>query len=402
MAELRSDEDKERHSSWLENFYDLIVAIIVALLAEGLNGVTPNAEITIEHYLGFVFLFAPVYWSWLGVTFYNTRFETDNVRHRILTLLQMGAAAFMAVTVKRGLEDYSVAFALAYAATRTILVVEYIITGKQAKSARPLTGLYSKGFMATTALWIVSVFVPPPFRYYFWFVGLAVDISIPILFTLRVSNRFAPHVYHLPDRFGAFTIIVLGVTILAFVHNIAPTEWTSLSILSAALSLVIAFCIWWIYFDSIDGAAIRAFRREKRLGVYFGWLYVHFPLLIGIVGFGVSIEHIVGSPANQLLQADDRWLMCGSMVLCLVSLGVIRLTSYRANRDGSEKNLADRNQAIFAFVAAGVIILFASLAPEMQPVYLILGIAIVMSSLVALDIKHHPFHRAFKHSPKIA
>jgi low temperature requirement protein LtrA len=47
-------------------------------------------------FLGFVALFIPVWWSWIGVTFYNSRFETG---HRLLTLLQMAAAAFMAVNV---------------------------------------------------------------------------------------------------------------------------------------------------------------------------------------------------------------------------------------------------------------------------------------------------------------
>jgi low temperature requirement protein LtrA len=83
-------------------------------------------------------LFIPVFWSWIGVTFYNTRFETDVVGHRLLTLLQMAAAAFMAVCVSDGLGKYSIGFALSYAATLAILVIEYLRTGRSVPATRPL------------------------------------------------------------------------------------------------------------------------------------------------------------------------------------------------------------------------------------------------------------------------
>jgi len=391
VVEPRNDDEKERHSSWLENFYDLIAAIVVAQLAISLN-----ENVSAPGYLQFAFLFMPVWLSWLGVTFYNTRFETDDVQHRLLTLLQMTAAAFMAVNIINGLGTNSVGFALSYSAIRTILVVEYLLTGRRVRSARPLTGLYSKGFIAAIVPWLISLFVPTPVRFYLWLVGLAIDIAAPVLFTRRLSTRFAPHIYHLPDRFGAFTIIVLGVTILAFVDNIATHNWTLSSILSAALSLSAAFCIWWIYFDSIDGAAVRAFRREKKMVAYFAWVFVHFPLLVGIAGFGVSIDHIVLSSPDSPLPTSDKWLMCGSIALCLVSLAVIRITSFRSGPMPQGEKLSERNQAFYILAAAGIILVFAITISGLLPLYLVLVIAVTLAVLVMLDIRHHPFHRILK------
>jgi low temperature requirement protein LtrA len=117
--------EKERHASWLENFYDLIVAIVVFQLSSILNH-----NVSISGFLAFIALFIPVLWSWMGVTFYNTRFETDDLGHRLLTLLQMAAAAFMAVCVSDGFGKYSSGFALSYAATRAVLVIEYLRTGR--------------------------------------------------------------------------------------------------------------------------------------------------------------------------------------------------------------------------------------------------------------------------------
>jgi low temperature requirement protein LtrA len=70
--------EKERHASWLENFYDLIVAIVVFQLSSNLNH-----DVSISGFVGFIALFIPVLWSWMGVTFYNTRFETDDLGHRL-------------------------------------------------------------------------------------------------------------------------------------------------------------------------------------------------------------------------------------------------------------------------------------------------------------------------------
>jgi len=230
---------KDRHASWLENFYDLIVAIVVLQLSINLNH-----DVSINGFLSYVALFIPVCWAWIGVTFYATRFGTDDLIHRFLTLLQIGACAFMAVNIPDGFGKNSVWFALSYAAMRILLVVEYVHARKHVPSARKLINRYSLGFSVSAGIWFASIFVPPPLRFILWLVGLAVDISTPLLLTRQISNQFAPHEQHLPERFGSFTIIVLGIAILGVVNGIATHQWTLPSMISAALGLAIAFSLW--------------------------------------------------------------------------------------------------------------------------------------------------------------
>jgi low temperature requirement protein LtrA len=85
-----------------------------------------------------------------AITFFATRFGTDDLAHRILTLLQMMGAAAMAVNVTHGLGETG--FAL-YAAIRSLLVIEYIHIGRRIPLTQPLTEKYSIGF---------ALFVPPP------------------------------------------------------------------------------------------------------------------------------------------------------------------------------------------------------------------------------------------------
>jgi len=169
-------------------------------------------------------------------------------------LLQIAAAAFMAVSVPDGLGKNSIWFALSYALMRSILVIEYLRTRRHVPAARQLTTRYSIGFSIAAGIWFASIFVPTPIRLIFWIIGLAVDIGTPLLFARQLSVQFAPHIQHLPERFGSFTIIVLGISILGVVNGIAAHNWTVSSIISAGLGLGIAFSLWWVYFDTVDGS----------------------------------------------------------------------------------------------------------------------------------------------------
>jgi len=100
-------------------------------------------DVSINGFFKFVGLFIPVFWAWIGVTFYATRFGTDDVIHRFLMLLQIGPFAFMAVNIPDGLGSNSGWFALSYAASRAILIVEYLRAGRHVPAARKLTALYS-------------------------------------------------------------------------------------------------------------------------------------------------------------------------------------------------------------------------------------------------------------------
>jgi low temperature requirement protein LtrA len=388
---------KERHASWLENFYDLIVAIIVYQLSRDLN-----QDVSMYGFLSFVALFIPALWAWIGVTFYSTRFETDDLTHRLLMLLQIAAAVFMAVSIPDGLGKNSGWFALSYALIRTILVIEYLRTRKHVPAARQLTTKYSIGFSIAAGIWFVSAFVPPPIRFIFWIIGLGVDIGTPLLFARQLSVQFAPHIQHLPERFGSFTIIVLGISILGVVNGIAAHNWTASSIISAGLGLGIAFSLWWIYFDTVDGSEIRALRENKQIGIYVTWLYIHFPLIIGFTAFGVSVEHIVLSNQALALPSSEKWLLCTSTFLCLLALGVIQMTSAMthpiSSSSANSRRVTKYTAGIYSIAAAtSVLVIGATLRDNvLLPVFLIGIVAIACTGQVILDVKRHPHHRVSK------
>ncbi len=67
-------QEKERHATWLELFYDLVFVAVVSQLADNLDH-----DISLTGLLSFIALFIPVFFAWLGTTFFATRFGTDDL-----------------------------------------------------------------------------------------------------------------------------------------------------------------------------------------------------------------------------------------------------------------------------------------------------------------------------------
>jgi low temperature requirement protein LtrA len=385
-----NNNNTNRHATWLELFYDLIFVVVISQLAHNLEN-----DFSLYGSLGFLALFVPVWWSWTGAAFYATRFDTDDLGHRILILLQMIGAAALAVNVTDGLGNDSAGFALSYAAIRVILVVEYMRTGrsKQYSSATRLIRRYTRGFLCAAVMWIISAFIPPPFRFVLWGIGLVIDFATPI--AARRLPQFAPHISHIPERMGLFTIIVLGESIIGVVAGVSDIEFDIYSMIILGIGLSIPFSLWWLYFDSVDGAPIRAVREKGKIGVYSLWLFGHFPLVVAITSVGVGIRHIVSNIHGLTLSYSEQWLVCGSVALSLGAQGILHLSSaYYYFYSGSTRNFyVSRRWAIYRIVSAGVILLIPILSIQMSPFLLVYILAAICVTQIIIDLKQHPYHR---------
>lgn len=362
--------DQPRHATWLELFYDLVFVVAVAQVTHELTDNT-----SIPGYLGFVVLFIPIWWAWVGTTFYSNRFDTDNVIQRLLMGLQMLAVAAMAVNVHYGLGKSAPWFALAYAVSRLILVVEYIWAGWAIPRARKLVTYYSIGFTAGAVCWLISVVTPAPWRFGLWAVGLAIDFITPLA-AQQHQRELPPHAEHLPERFGLFTIIVLGEAILAVVNGVAEVEWTIANGLSAGLGFLVAFGLWWLYFGNVSGLEVLIAQKSGRYNVAI-WLYVHLPLLVGLAATGVGVEHVIASPTAAALHDPERWVLCGSAALCYLSLFVIHRTGMVA---------ASQARAWHRLWAAGLLLAIAAFGHGLAPLTVVTITALTGVVQVVLDL----------------
>src|SRR5690348_12377008 len=93
---LWSRVHESRRASWLELFFDLIFVAAVSQV-----GIPLGEDYTIHGLVRYSLMFLLIWWAWFGHTMYSTRFDADDVVHRLLTLVQIFAAAAMAANAKQ-------------------------------------------------------------------------------------------------------------------------------------------------------------------------------------------------------------------------------------------------------------------------------------------------------------
>src|SRR5688572_27082928 len=315
-----SQHPEERRITFLELFYDLVYVVIIAQLSHALAGNISLAGIGI-----FLFLFIVVWWAWFNGAMYHDLHGNNDIRTRVFTFLQMLTVAGMAVFAHNAMGEGSAGFAITYAAFHLILTWLWWRTGVYDPNHRSLSQPYSTTFLITSGFFILSIFIPAPWRFIFWVLALLIDLAmLSLLWNYRSReiqeqiNRVALISSSAVERFGLFTIIVLGEVIVGVVSGVAEHAHPSwLAGGTAFLGMLIAIGLWWIYFDFASGRPPIP-RTSERLR----WIYLHLPVTMGITAVGASILNVV-EHAGESLPNDVRWLLVGSIAVVLISIALI-------------------------------------------------------------------------------
>lgn len=375
------ERTEHRQVSFLELFYDLVYVVLIAELTHALA-----AHIDPRHIAEFSFLFIITWWAWINGTAYHDLHGNNDIRTRIFTFLQMFTVAAMAVFAHDALGETSAGFALSYAGFQLILTFLWWRTGVHDPDHRPLSRPYALAFLITTLLFVASVFVEPPDRFAIWVVAISISVALP-LYMLRLG-RNTPAVQaqmelsmtataSLVERFGLFTIIVLGEVIVGVVQGVAgyhDLTWQAGGI--SALGMMIAFGIWWLYFDFVS-------HRIPRRGTLWGylWSYAHLPVTAGIAMVGAAIVNVVDH-ASDPLPVEVRWLLAGAIGMVLVGIALM-IRSLQAPANYAQSY---RMSQIVIFLVA--IVIFALGFSTLGTIPLLGSIAVLMLLPVAFGLIH--------------
>jgi low temperature requirement protein LtrA len=305
----------------------------------------------------------------VGHTVYADRFDPDDPLHRALVLAGMLAVIAMALSVHDALHGGSARFALTFVAVRGIVLLLNARARRHAAPARPLLNLFLAAFSTGAALWLLSVFVPEPARYVLWAVALVIELSAPWVGRRQIA-RAPVHASHLVERFGLFTLIVLGESVVRVAQAAAHVQdWTAATLAAAGGGFLIVAGLWWLYFDRLDEGVVRSVLRG------LVWNYTHLPLLAGLVVVAVGIEYAVLDAAGGRLERSTTAALGGGTALYLLSTVVIGL----AVRRGSDRWLPLWLGAAAASLAVGLF------WPLGVPVGLMVALDLVLAVLVAAE-----------------
>ena len=366
------DEEQDRHATWLELFFDLVFVVAVAEVGHNLSD-----DVTFQGLLEFVAIFVPVWWAWAGFTFYANRFDTDDLAYRLLSLAGMFAVAVLATNVHRAFDGGASEFTVSYVLVRLVILALYARAIPHVPQARALASLYFAAFSAAVVVWLLSVTLPEPDRYWLWALALAFELGAPLV-GWRLIPRAPIHPAHIPERFGLLTIIVLGESVIAVVLGVADTRWDLESGAAALGGFVCAAALWWIYFEFLDESMVR---RGVVRGLVF--TYSHFPVVVGLAGLGIGVKVAILAAGGDGKYAEAGWLVCAGVAFCMLGQAAIHLAT--------PPTLFDLDVWLRLATAALALALvpFSDLLPPLAIVWLLAGALVAQVAYELAGQEHH-------------
>ncbi|WP_089250738.1 low temperature requirement protein A [Rhodococcoides kyotonense] len=324
----RDPQEPHRAASPLELFFDLVFVVAVSIAAVQLHHALSENHIA-DGLVSYLMVFFGIWWAWMNFTWFATSFDTDDWLYRVLTVLQMAGVLVLAAGIEPAFtdRDYTI-LVIGYVVMRIAMVAQWLRASRSPEHKR--TALtYAFGIAGVQVLWILWLLVPQNQWEVVGFVVLAaLEVSIPIIAERRGSTPWHPH--HITERYGLFTLILLGESLLASANAIieALHDETALAplISISVLTLVVTASLWWIYFWPPHHRAIGKFGNSLTYG------YVHYFVFAAAGAFSAGIEVEIDVLTGHSELGDVAASFTVTVPIAVFVLGVW-FVAIRANAD---------------------------------------------------------------------
>ncbi|MEU6804962.1 low temperature requirement protein A [Streptomyces neyagawaensis] len=292
----RGRGEAHRVASPLELFFDL--CFVVAVAQAGVQLVHAVAEAhAAEGILNYAMVFFAIWWAWMNFTWFASAYDNDDVLYRVVTLVQIFGVLVLAAGIARAFEDHDFLLVwLGYAIMRVAMTAQWLRVARSAEGAERVMALrYAAGVALCQVGWLGLLILPEPARPWL-FLGMAIlELCVPVYAEKDFSTSWHPR--HIAERYGLFTIIVLGETILAAtvaVKSAADENDALGELLPIALGgLLIVFSAWWIYFTIPIHGHLRSNRES------FLWGYGHYLIFASAAAIGAGLEVAVEEAVHK-------------------------------------------------------------------------------------------------------
>jgi low temperature requirement protein LtrA len=210
----RSPHEAHRPATTLELFFDLVFVVAVAQAGLALHHALAEGHIT-QAIISYFAVFFAIWWAWMNFTWFASAYDCDDVPYRLATFVQLAGALVLAAGVQRAFEDgdYTIV-AAGYVVMRLALVTQYLRAGRANPSRWATAVRYAFGVTVCQVGWVALLFFQGMVWHPFAFVALGiVELLVPAWGERAGATSWHPG--HIAERYGLFTIIVLGESILA-------------------------------------------------------------------------------------------------------------------------------------------------------------------------------------------
>ncbi|MEU5219572.1 low temperature requirement protein A [Streptomyces sp. NPDC020807] len=293
----RSRDEAHRTATSLELFFDLCFVVAVAQVGAELVHAVAEGH-TGEGVINYWMVFFAIWWAWMNFTWFASAYDNDDVLYRVVTLVQIAGVLILAAGVSRAFEehDFLVVY-IGYVVMRLALAFQWLRASRHATdpAERRMCRRYAGGVVAVQIGWAALLLVPEAARGWVFLVLALAEMAVPVYAEKDAPSTWHPH--HIAERYGLFTIIVLGETVAAATVAVKSgiVEHDALDELLpiAAGGLLIVFAAWWIYF------VVPAHDRLTSSRQGFLWGYGHYVIFTSAAAVGAGLEIAVEQAVGE-------------------------------------------------------------------------------------------------------
>jgi low temperature requirement protein LtrA len=374
----RSSDEEHRVSSPLELLFDLTFVVAIAQVSAQLAHASEQGHL-LEKIGPYFMVFFAIWWAWMNFTWFASAYDTDDVPYRLMTLLQMGGVLVLAAGVPAafGKAEFT-AIIIGYVIMRLAMVGQWVRAAVEHPEGRTTATRYAVGIAAVQVLWIAWGFLPVEWKLGTFLLAALLELLVPVWAERPGMTSWHPH--HIAERYGLFTIIVLGESVSASAIGVqaglAAHGISAALVVIAAAGLVLLFALWWLYFLEPAAEGLQTNRGRS-----FYWGYGHYFVFASLAALGAGLEVAVQRDAAHAQVPDiaAEYAVGLPVAVFLITLYVLHAPLVR--------------EAVIGPVRTGIAVLLVLAVPLASPVIglagVIAAIALIAAALVAATLIGH-------------
>ncbi|MCK8613468.1 low temperature requirement protein A [Gordonia sp. C13] len=375
----RDPDEAGRTASTLELFFDLVFVVAVSIAAVQFHHALTENHI-VDGLISYAFVFFAIWWAWMNFTWFATSFETDDWLYRGLTFLQMAGVLVLASGIGSAFVDHEFGLVVVgYVIMRVAMVAQWLRASVSAGDRRRTTQLYAAGIAVLQILWLLWLLVPSGAASTVAFVVLAgAELAVPVIAERQGTTPWNPH--HITERYGLFTLILLGESLLAssnaIIEALDNDQALAPLISIAILTFIATAALWWIYFWPPHHRAIGSLTDSLRYG------YVHYFVFAAAGAFSAGIEVEIDALTDHSVLTETQSSFTVTIPIAVFILGIWWI-ALRANAD----------RVVNTVVPVGaVLVLFDPLIPVPFALTAVFLIAIVVVLVLRPPLSEEATH----------
>jgi low temperature requirement protein LtrA len=297
-------------------------------------------------------VFFAIWWAWMNFTWFASAYDTDDVPYRLLTLVQMAGVLVFAAGIHDAFGSQNfLTGTIGYVIMRVAMLAQWARAARSDPEHRQTAYRFVLGIAVVQVAWLLRLLLPHGAGLAVFFLLVVAELAVPVWAERARMTAWHPH--HIAERYGLFTIIVLGECVLA--SNVAlqvvveDTGWDLDLLLVGGGGLCLLFALWWMYFlkEAGDGLA-----RRRELG--FVWGYGHYAIFGSLAALGAGLEVTVDAVSHHV-EASDQLVAMAVVVPVALYLATVWLL-HAPLGEGYRASVVPMSLAIVATLAVAALV----------------------------------------------